>query len=208
MPYLKKIDTGAVTDYLDSDSPEYQTLVKMRTQTATTISGSGGFGAGSGGSYTIPKGEPIWESIPVQDLGLPAGPVKRVIVIFCPGASAAATETSAMQHNPTVGGKLTEVAYVPLAAMGETTAETNYRLITLQQIVLGKEAATEVTRKIEKLAIVTFKKVANSGLLVPTLAKIEKEEFVTEEGLQVVSSLGAGEQVDPGGVLYATFTKV
>src|SRR5271167_2281449 len=148
MAYLKKIDTGVVTDFLEPDSPEYLTLVKMRFAAATKIPGTGGFGAGSGGEYTVAANTPIWSGISEEDVGFPVPSEKRVAVIFCNGAVLAGKEITGQLLNPTTGGKITSVFYVPITAV--TGAATNYREIILQQIVPGEEAAKTKT---EKLAI-------------------------------------------------------
>ena len=213
MPYLKKIDTGAVTDYLETDAAEYQILSKMRFTEDVEVSGTGGFGAGSGGAYKARKGEPIWEAIAFQDIkeleASGGGPAKRAAVIWCPGAAKGTSITSGQLFNSVVGGKLTAVAYVPLGAMGETPAETNYRTLTLEQYIVAVGGGAEkATTKLEKIAKVTFKKTTNTGLLVPTAGVLEgSEKFTSQSQLFVTSANGAGEEVDPGGVFYAIYTK-
>jgi hypothetical protein len=206
MPYLKKKDTGAVTDFLESDSVEYQTLIKMKFAAATNIPGTGGFGSGSGGEYQVPAGTPIWEAVAEEDAGFPSPAGGRVIVVALAPVAVGADETTEVMIPEQVKGKITAAAYVP---NGEIKgAATNFREIILQQIKMA--GTSSPTREVKKLAVVKFESgVNNSGLLVPTALTLESTpEFNPGEDLQVASVHQGTGIADPGGVLYATYTRL
>lgn len=204
MPYLKKKDTGAVTDYIEFDSVEYQTLVKMKFQVATTIPGTGGFGAGSGGSYSAGAGTPVWETVAEEDTGLPGSTTNRALVIYMPPVAAGADETIEVQVPEQVKGEVTGAFYVPLAAINGVA--TNNRIHEFQQVQLTATPA----RVVKKLAKLEWKNgVNNSGLLVPTELPLEATpEFNPGEDLQLVSKKNGTGIADPGGVFYAIYTRL
>jgi hypothetical protein len=212
MAYLKKIDTGAVTENLDEESVAYQTLVKMRFAAATKISGSGGFGAGSGGEYTAAAGEPIWEAIAGQDAGFPDPTGGRVGVVLLGSIAAGSDETSDDEFEPPVTGKITAAAWVPLTTVEKNG--TNYRTITLyewrnKEKVLTETAPQEkvVLAKIETKTASATGLVANA-MTVESGAEIKGGTTGEPSSLQVESKHTAGGVADPGGLVYVVYTRV
>src|SRR5438309_4618483 len=96
MPYLRKRDTGAVTDNLPSDGVAYQQLKAMRFQTATTAeipTGEGGLISGeTGGALKV--GTPVWEEVSEQDANFPDPDGGRVLVVVLGPAATGADETT------------------------------------------------------------------------------------------------------------------
>jgi hypothetical protein len=207
MPYLRKRDTGAVTDYLENDSAEYLTLVEMRFQSDTTAAGApAGVTTGLISGETpgvIKAGQPVWESISEEDAGFPDPPGGRVGVIAVGSAATASAETSTDLWNAEVGGSLTDVEYVPNG--GITGQATNNRVVTLQQVTIS--GTTSPTRTVTALASVTFGNGVNGVQNVPVPMSISQASFASGSPLQVVSSVNGTGLADPGGVVYFVYTR-
>lgn len=214
MPFLRKRDTGAVTEFLNADSLEYQLLKAQRFQanvTANLPSGLSGIAAGMVGG-SILAGQPVWEDVAEQDAGFPDPPGGRVLVAVLPGAAAAATETvNVSQAMQQLAGTLTDVEYLMNGAI--TGQATNNRSVTLQQVQVTATPARVVTA----LAAVTFGAGVNNpgpggGAQpgpVPTPLTITTAAFSAADPteLEVVSApVGTG-IADPGGLLYAVYTR-
>lgn len=213
MPYLRKRDTGAVTDVdLDSASIEYQTLKAMRFQAnvaaAPIPSSLGGIPSGETPG-TIPSGQPVWEDVAEQDAGFPDPAGGRVLVLALGPAATAASETSSDEFNPQVAGTLTDVEYVSAVnGAGITGQATNNRVLTLQQVTLSGTAT--VTRTVTNLAVITFGAGVNAVPGVPVALTINTAAFaagVTGGPLQLVSSVNGTGLPDPGGLVYAVYTR-
>jgi hypothetical protein len=207
MPFLRKRDTGAVTDFLENDSVEYLTLIEMRFQSDVTAAGApSGVTSGllSGETPgTIKAGQPVWESISEQDAGFPDPSGGRVGVIALGSAATAAAETSSDLWNAEVAGTLTDVEYVPNASI--TGQATNNRVITLQQVTLS--GTSTVTRTVTSLAAVTFGNGVNGTANVAVPMTISTAAFASGSPLQVVSSVNGTGLADPGGVVYFVYTR-
>lgn len=200
MPFLRKRDTGAVTDELSEDSREYQLLksVKFATNVTAFVPAGQTPVGGSGGS--ILAGQPMWEAVAEEDVNDANG---RVLVADVPPAATAGTETADVTTDRDRGGTLTDVEYVPSSAV--TGQATNNRTITLQQVAVTATPARTVTA----LANVAWDAThSNAGNQRPTALTITTAAFsgAAPEVLQVVSApVGTG-LADPGGVLYAVYT--
>lgn len=210
MPFLRKRDTGAVTDYLENDQVEYLTLVEMRFQSdvsaVTPAAGTSGIVSGETGG-SIKAGQPVWESISEEDAGFPDPPGGRVGVVALGSTAQAAAETSSDLYNAEVAGTLTDVEYVAApGSAGITGQATNNRVITLQQVTLA--GTSTVTRTITSLAAVTFGAGVNATPAVPTPLTITNAAFASGASLQVVSSVNGTGLADPGGVVYFVYTRV
>lgn len=213
MPYLRRRDTGAVTEApLVADSFEYQTLKAMRFQTNVNAAGIpsslGGIPSGETPG-TIAAGQPMWEDVAEEDAGFPDPAGGRVIVLALGTAATAASETSSEEFNPEVAGTLTDVEYVAaIGSAGITGQATNNRVITLQQVTLA--GTTTVTRTVTNLAVVTFGAGVNALPGVPVALTINTAAFaagVTGGPLQVASTVNGTGLPDPGGVVYAVYTR-
>lgn len=208
MPLLRKRDTGAVTDQLSSDSVEYQTLKAMRFQSDVTAAAApaGTTGLPSGGSMgTIKAGQPVWEDIAEEDAGLPDPAGGRVLVVALPGAAAGADETQEVPTGSGLAGTLTDVEYVPNGPIpGDAT---NNRVVTLNEVKVTGTASP--ARSVTALAARTFDATHSGVAGVPTPLAISQAAFSAAEPdqLQVVSSHGGTGAADPGGVLYAVYTR-
>lgn len=209
MGYLRNKATGAVTDLLMEDSAEYRTLVLMRFAAATTSAAMspGILGTISGsGTYALPAGSPVWEDIAYEDAGFPDPPGGRVFAVFLNGATIAASETTNVVDLSDVAGSLTDVEYVPVAALPGVA--TNNRVITLNQVTVA--GTSSPTRAVTALAAITFDAShSNAGGYVGSPLAISQAAFtaVPPETLEVVSSVNGTGQVDPGGVLYGVYTR-
>lgn len=206
MPYLRKRDTGAVTDLLQADSVEYQTLKAMRFVTAVTAATPSGSGIPSGETGgQIPAGQPVWEDVAQEDAGFPDPAGGRVIVVALPGATIAQDETQQVATGAGLQGTLTDVEYVPNGAIpGDAT---NNRVITLNEVKVTGTATP--ARSLTALAARTFDATHAGVAGVPMPLTIAQASFtaVPPDQLEVVSSHGGTGQVDPGGVLYAVYTR-
>lgn len=207
MPYLRHRTTGAVTDLLAADSMEYRTLTQMRlTADATSAANQAAItGEEAGGTYTIKAGQPVWEDVAWQNAGEPDPATGRVFAIYISPATIAASETTNGVELTNVAGTLTDVEYVPVAAI--TGANTNNRVITLNQVAVT--GTSSPARAVTALAAVTFASGTNGAALVGTALTISQASFnaVPPETLEVVSSVNGSGMVDPGGVLYAVYTR-
>lgn len=208
MGYLRKRDTGAVTEWISADSLEYQILKAMRFQADTTAqltSGMSGLISGETGG-TIKAGQPIWEDVAEEDAGFPDPPGGRVIVLALGPAATASSETSSEEFNPEVAGTLTDVEYVsaPTGA-GITGQATNNRVLTLQQVTFA--GTSTPTRTVTALAAVTFAAGVNAAPGIPTPLTISQAAFASGAELQVVSSVNGTGLADPGGLVYAVYTR-
>lgn len=216
MGYLRKRDNGAITEWLSPDSPEYQLLKAMRFQaqvTAQLPSTVQGLPAGETGGI-IQAGQPVWEEVPEEDINFPDPPGGRVLVVATPPVAVAADETvSVPAGEQDFAGTLTDVEYVPNGAINGQV--TNNRSVTLQQEqVTG--TATPV-RAVTALASVTFDAThSNPGPgggaqpgPVPTALTITQAAFSSAEPVELsVLSVHNGTGLpDPGGVLYAVYTR-
>lgn len=207
MPFLRKRDTGAVTDYLNSDSVEYQTLKGMRFQsdvTANVPTSTGGLISGETGG-TIKAGSPVWEEVSEEDANLPDPAGGRVLVIEVPGAAIAADETQQIPVGAGLAGNLTDVEYVPNGAIpGDAT---NNRAVTLNEVKVTGTATP--ARAVTALASRTFDATHSgvAGVAMPLTISQAAFTAVPPDQLEVVSSHGGTGAVDPGGVLYAVYTR-
>lgn len=208
MPYLRKRDTGAVTDFLDSDSPEYQVLKGMRFQSAVTAyvpANISGIPSGETGG-TIPAGQPVWEDVAEQDAGFPDPAGGHVLVVYMGTETAAVDETVAVvEQSAGLAGTLTDVEYVPNGAIpGDAT---NNRVITLNEVKVTGTASP--ARSVTALASRTFDATHAGVAGVPMSLTIAQAAFsaAPPDQLEVVSSHGGTGQADPGGVLYAVYTR-
>ena len=218
MGLLRRRDTLAVTEWLSPDGIEYQTLKAMRFQaqaTAGVPSSVGGLPAGETGG-TIAAGQPMWEDVAEEDAQLPDPPGGRVLVVALGTAATAASETTNLASGTEMelAGTLTDVEWVPNAAI--TGQATNYRTITLQQVQVT--GTTTPARAITALANVAFSSaaVANAGPgggvqpgPLPTPLTITTATFsaAAPEELEVASTASGTGLPDPGGILYAVFTR-
>lgn len=212
MAYLKKIDTGAVTENLDAETFAYQTMVKMRFAAETKIPGTGGFGTGSGGEYTVPAGTPIWETVSEQDAGFPDPAGGRVGVVVLGSIAAGSDETSDGEWLPPVTGKITAAAWVPLTTVAKDG--TNYRTVTLAQWRNKEKVKTE-TEPEEKITLAKAEtKAADATELVAKAMTLEAGAEIKTgttgsiEPVVVTSVHTAAGVADPGGLVYVVYTRV
>lgn len=211
MGYLRHRASGAVTELLNSDSAEYQKLVRMKFQAATTAAAAPASVTGLEGGTSpgsIAAGQPIWEEIAYEDTGLPDPSGGRVIVIAIPASAAGSDETVQLKPQG-VPGSLTDVEYVPDAAIpGDGT---NNRSITLNEVKVTGTGSP--ARAVTALAAIMFTGAdaahKNAGGNVPTALIISQAAFtdVPPDQLEVVSAHGGTGAADPGGVLYAVYTR-
>jgi hypothetical protein len=192
--YLRNKVTGAISDNIDKDSPEYQLASEMRIQAGQTETGMSS-PVSAGNVY------PLWEDVPQEDVGFDPG-TGRVLFIALAPAAAGVTETTAEDYVPEVAGTLTNVLWVPQTAY--TGIVTNNRTVTLQQITV---TATP-TRVTTALANKALDQTVSVAAFVGVALTITTAAFLSREPLNVVSApVGAG-QADPGGLLVATYTRV
>lgn len=207
MGYLRKRDTGAVTDFLEPDSLEYQTLKEMRFQSAVTANvpaSTLGLPSGETGG-TIAAGAPVWEDVNETDAGFPNPAGGRVAVIAIAPAATAAAETTSNIYNAQVAGSLTDVEFVANSP-GIAGQATNYRTLTLQQVTLA--GTSSPTRTVTAQATLAFSSTSvNATAGVPVALAIGTAAFVSGSELQVVSSVTGTGLADPGGVVYAVYTQ-
>lgn len=206
MGYLRHKVSGAVTDLLSPDSLEYQKLAAIRSIAVLTAQVPAGVsGEEAGGTYALPIGSALWEDVSEAQAGLPDPAGGRVLVLYVP-PTATAANSETVDFDPAgsnVAGTLTDVEYVPDAAIPGTA--TNNRVITLNQVTVTGTP----TRVTTALAAVTFDATHSGVAKVPFPLAISQAAFTAAapEVLQVVSSVNGTGQPDPGGIVYAIYTR-
>lgn len=207
MPYLRKRDTGAVTDWLADDSLEYQLLTQQvfpSEVSAVTPTGSGIISGETGGE--LAAGSQVWEEIAEEDAGFPDPSGGRVFVVAL-GAEALTGDTTTEVSLGEVGtaGTLTDVEYVPNA--GITGVATNNRSITLNQVTVT--GTSSPARAVTALAAITFGSGVNATANEAAALTISTAAFTATppETLEVVSAHAGTGIADPGGVLYGVYTR-
>ena len=178
MSYLKRTSSGAVTEDLDRDSKEYQTLTALRNTAGTS---------------------PLFEDVPEA---VAEAATVHILAISEPGATIAADEVVA-GPTPQYSGTITLAEFV--AGTTITGADTNSRTVTTQQTAIAGTATP--TRTVTTLTTLALTNTVNAAAGVPKAMTINSAGFLDGEPIEVKSAhVGTG-IVDPGGLVLLTYTR-
>lgn len=180
MAYLRHKTSGAITDSIDPESHEYRALAAQRNSTT---------------------GQSVWEDVG-EDVASadPAG--GRVVVIRTAPAATASAETTTDPVNPQEQGTITDIEFVPDADI--TGVATNNRVITLQSVTVSAAPA----RVVANHGSITFSNGVNAKANQAVALTLSATALPVGSQLQVVSSVNGTGLADPGGVVYAVYTRV